>query len=90
MRNAAVIDGMIHDYELGTVTRATFEVRKLNKITGHTIDDKLASLAEILDHSWFRTRLRARTPDGDRQHLKERRSARGVRLAVYWYHRSMR
>ncbi len=58
------------------------------RLTGLTIDDKLASLARCLDRSWFRTRRRARMPDRDRLEAKERRIARGVRLAVYWYHQA--
>lgn len=68
--------------------RVTFTRVRYDHIVGRTVDDKLASLARCLDRSWFRTRRRARTPDGDRQDAKERRIARGVRLAVYWYHRS--
>jgi hypothetical protein len=55
-----------------------------------SIDDKLAELIRRLDQSWFHTRLRARIPDANRLDVKERRTARGVRLAVYWYHRSRR
>ena len=60
------------------------------RIHGDTIDDKLASLVDCLDRRWFRTALRARTPDRDRLDMKHRRTARGVRLAVYWYHLSRR
>jgi hypothetical protein len=71
-------------------TRMTVEVRRRNRLTGATIDDRIASLMESLDHSWFRTKTRARIPDGDRIEAKHRRIARGVRLAVYWYHRTRR
>lgn len=56
------------------------------RLTGLTIDDKLVALTKCLDRSWFRTQRRARMPDRDRLEAKERRIARGVRLAVYWYH----
>ncbi len=55
-----------------------------------SIDAKLAELIRCLNQSWFHTRQRARTPDFDRLDVKGRRSARGVRLAVYWYHQMQR
>jgi hypothetical protein len=42
----------------------------------------LVSLAARLDHEWFRSPLRARLPDGDRQRAKDRWIMRGVVLAV--------
>ncbi len=69
-------------------TWVTFGWKPQDRLTGATVDERLASLMERLDRSWFRTQTRARTPDRDRIDAKHRRMARGLRLASYWYHRS--
>jgi hypothetical protein len=51
-----------------------------------SIDARLVRLQQRLDIRWFHTRLRAKTPDRNRQDIKDKRIARGLRLAVYWYH----
>jgi hypothetical protein len=53
--------------------------------------DELDFLVRVwarLDRSWFRTKTRARMPDGDRMRAKDRRIMRGVRLASYWLMRA--
>jgi hypothetical protein len=44
--------------------------------------DTIVRLAKRLDSEWFRSRLRARLPDGDRMRAKDRWIMRGVLLAV--------
>ncbi len=49
-----------------------------------SFDAQLVQLAERLSRRWYFTRLRARTPDGKRQDVKDARTMRGVRLMCHW------
>ncbi len=51
----------------------------------HDRGEAVLLLLRRLDVSWFRSRWRARIPDGDRMGAKEQREARGVRLIVHWW-----
>jgi len=47
------------------------------------VGEKVVTLCEILNETWFGSAWRARIPDRERMEAKRRRTARGVRLLVH-------
>jgi hypothetical protein len=54
-------------------------------VEGDDFCAKYLRLVAHRDRHWFRSRLRARTPDRDRIDVKLQRSARAVRLFAFWW-----